>query len=124
MEEFYPVEVGPCNVMEDLSDMTDTIHYFQRLDVSQMYCIKKKQSHIPEIEGQWDSDVYKAVSFSFSGCKNTTEKSLKCKPQEEIDARLAAGYLAMNYVDMTVNPRDAEHAYRYFGKDFYTYTSN
>jgi len=30
----------------------------------------------------------------------------------------------MNYVDLTVNPRDPKHAYRYFGKDFYTYTSN
>lgn len=30
----------------------------------------------------------------------------------------------MNYVDLTINPRDPDHAYRYFGKDSYTYTSN
>lgn len=30
----------------------------------------------------------------------------------------------MNYVDMTVNLLNAQHPYKYFGKDFYTYTSN
>jgi len=41
-----------------------------------------------------------------------------------IDEKLKAGFLSMNYVDLTVNPRDPDHAYRYFGKDSYTFTSN
>jgi hypothetical protein len=91
--------------------------YFDKLDIENLYCLKNGTF---EIEGEFQSDYFKYLYFTFSICKNSTKNNNTCEPEEKIKSILSGGYIGVFMSDKSVNPNQFSSPYQIYGKNIFT----
>ena len=98
-------------------------HHFISIGLNELYCLKKDQSKMNEIsiEGVSESDIFEYISVNIRQCNVT--KSL-CAPQKDIDAELAAGWFAVYYPNIAVDPKNYSNPDLKYRDSLYTTIGN
>ena len=96
--------------------------YFHPLDLENLYCIDNKNAKY-EIEGDFGTDVWTYITFSFSRCKNSTQNNNSCMPDDEITHRLDGGYLGIFMTDKTIVATNYKQPAEIYGKNIFSTVS-
>ncbi len=91
--------------------------YFNKLDLNNLYCLKNSSF---EIEGEYQSEIFKYLYFKFSICKNTTENNNTCESIEKIQSILSGGYIGMFMSDKNIIPNNFSIPSQTYGKNLFT----
>ena len=91
--------------------------YFQRLSLSNLYCIDSEKF---ELEGEYKSDIWSYVKLNFSKCINSTLNNYSCRSEQEIKKILKGGYIGIFISDYNIDPNSFNKPYRVYGKNIYS----
>lgn len=96
----YDMEICNQKHFQKLDDETKA--YFLNKHLADFFCIP---THIKNLtmEGAFDQDIFQAIRFTMSICKNGTG-NVVCLPEREIRAKMARGFVGVYFVDNTINP--------------------
>jgi hypothetical protein len=93
---------------------------FSAIDLGKSMCIHPDDAELLYIQGMWGSSHYTAVSLDIMPCTNSTDSSIICKPQEQIDKQLSGGYFNVYIIDTIFDPTNYTQPYTYIARNFYT----
>jgi hypothetical protein len=135
-ESIYSVDVthismirGENNVVNYITKKYETIRcskknitklydeYFKFLDLKNLLCLKN--GSFP-LRGSFGNDEFSFLEFRFKKCQNSTLNKNSCKPEAEINKRLAGGFFGMFLTDFTVLPTNFEKPTQTFGVNIWT----
>ena len=91
--------------------------YFHTLDLSNLYCLKDSTF---EIEGEYQSESFQYLYFSFSKCKNSTFNNNSCESEEIINSVLKGGYIGIFMSDNIIIPNNFSVPFQTYGKNLFT----
>ena len=90
--------------------------YFKSLDLDNLYCLKNGTFII---EGEYQSDSFQYLYFTFSKCDNSTSNNT-CYSEEIINHVLSGGYIGIFMSDKVVIPNNFSIPYQTYGKNLFT----
>lgn len=97
---------------------------FTGLPLPDLYCPNPDEFKNISLAGNWGEDRYHYLSMLVTPCRNSTESSVICKTQEEIDKHLAGGFFVVNNIDTLFEPKIYQDPRKYFRRNYYTTMSN
>ena len=92
--------------------------YFAHLDLDNLYCLDKNSSLY--IKGEYGKEEWTFINYEFSRCVNTSENNNKCKSDQEIDDKLAGGFLGIFMTDLSIIPNQYNKPSVLYGKNVFT----
>ena len=112
ISERTPVEIIKC------SEYTFEIipSYFKSLDLPNLYCLKNDTFII---EGEYQSDSFQFIFFTFSKCDNSTSNNT-CFSEEIINSILSGGYIGIFTSDKVVIPNNFSIPFQTYGKNIFS----
>ena len=131
-EKIYKIEAGIYNYHNGENSETitslETIkcseynfeiipEYFNTLDLENLYCLKDSTF---EIEGEYQSETFQYLFFTFSKCQNSTLNNFSCESKEIIDSILGGGYIGIFMSDNIVIPNNFSVPFQSYGKNLFT----
>jgi len=90
--------------------------YFKSLDLKNLYCLKNATF---KIEGEYQSDSFQFLYFTFSKCDNSTSNNT-CSSEDEINSILSGGYIGIFMTDKVVIPNNFSIPYQTYGKNIFS----
>ncbi len=90
--------------------------YFKSLDLKNLYCLKNGTF---KIEGEYQSDSFQFLYFTFSKCDNLTSNN-SCHSEETINSILSGGYIGIFMSDKVVIPNNFTVPYQTYGKNIFS----
>ena len=92
--------------------------YFAHLDLDNLYCLDKNSSLY--IKGEYGKEEWTFINYEFSRCVNTSENNNICKSDQEIDDKLAGGFLGIFMTDLSIIPNQYNKPSVLYGKNVFT----
>ena len=92
--------------------------YFAHLDLDNLYCLDKNSSLY--IKGEYGKEEWTFINYEFSRCVNTSENNNICKSDQEIDDKLAGGFLGIFMTDLSIIPNQYNNPSVLYGKNVFT----
>ena len=92
--------------------------YFDHLDLDNLYCLDKNSSLY--IKGEYGKEEWAFINYEFSRCVNTSENNNICKSDQEIDDKLAGGFLGIFMTDLSIIPNQYNKPSVLYGKNVFT----
>ena len=92
--------------------------YFAHLDLDNLYCLDKNSSLY--IKGEYGKEEWTFINYEFSRCVNTSENNNICKSDQEIDDKLAGGFLGIFMTDLSIIPNQYNKPSMLYGKNVFT----
>lgn len=116
------IAVEPCTE-DNLPYNKKIANYFraQATNLSDLYCISKKNQQKLVIEGAWDQPRYGYLQWKINPC-NSSQKV--CKSDEEIQAKLQRGYYGFYSIDNLIDLTDYESPANAFGRNYFISTTS
>jgi len=118
MKELRELQIEKCQQEKFGSDYQ---HLFTHGEFNNSYCISKLDF---DLTGGFIYENLTFIRLDIYPCKNSTENSNHCKPQEVIDSFLAGGYFSILLKDIGLNPNNFSHPTLPTLQDLYTTISN
>ena len=118
MKELRELQIEKCQKEKFGSDYQ---HLFTHGEFNNSYCISKLDF---DLTGGFIYENLTFIRLDIYPCKNSTENSNHCKPQEVIDSFLAGGYFSILLKDIGLNPNNFSHPTLPTLQDLYTTISN
>ena len=112
IEKRTPIEVIKCSEL----NFEIIPNYFKSLDLENLYCLKNGTF---KIEGEYQSDTFQYLYFTFSKCDNSTSNNT-CYSEELINSILSGGYIGIFMSDKVVIPNNFSIPYQTYGKNLFT----
>ncbi|CAD8116050.1 unnamed protein product [Paramecium sonneborni] len=111
-----------CN--PELIRQVELQQYFSQLDLTTNYCIDWNKIKELDLEGTFDSLVYRAILLEFKICNDLTKKSKECKSRDEIKKQLEQNYFSFQMPSYVVDVKNDKHPFLSKGEDIFTTISS
>ena len=118
MKELRELQIEKCQ-QEKFG--LDYQHLFTKGEFNNSYCISKLDF---DLTGGFIYENLSLIRLDIYPCKNSTENSYHCKPQDVIDSFLAGGYFSILLKDIGLDPNNYSHPTLPTLQDLYTTISN
>ena len=118
IKELRELQIEKCQQEKFGSDYQ---HLFTNGEFNNSYCISKLDF---DLTGGFIYENLSLIRLDIYPCKNSTENSFHCKPQEVIDSFLAGGYFSILLKDIGLNPNNFSNPTLPTLQDLYTTISS
>ena len=92
--------------------------YFEHQDLDNLYCLNTTEQLF--IKGEYGKEEWTFINYEFSRCVNTSENNNICKSDQEIDDKLAGGFLGIFMTDLSIIPNQYNKPSVLYGKNVFT----
>ncbi|CAD8130927.1 unnamed protein product [Paramecium sonneborni] len=124
IEEWIQQDLPLTRCTPELIRQVELQQYFSQLDLTTNYCIDWNNIKELDLEGTFDSLVYRAILLEFKICNDLTKKSKECKSRDEIKKQLEQNYFSFQMPSYVVDVKNAKHPFLSKGEDIFTTISS
>ena len=118
MKELRELQIEKCQQEKFGSDYQ---HLFTNGEFNNSYCLSQLDF---DLTGGFIYENLSLIRLDIYPCKNSTNNSFHCKPQEVIDSFLAGGYFSILLKDIGLNPNNFSYPILPTLQDLYTTISS